>query len=950
VAFSFSHGLLERETELRRLGSVLDEARERRGGLALLCGPAGIGKTRLLYATCAEAGRRSMRVLSAHGSDLEQQFAYGVVRQLFEGSWMEAGGGGKPARVRGPAAYAAPVFAPTDLDRGSSAPMDRSAAVLHGLYWLTCELAGSRPLLLAVDDAHWADLPSLLCLDYLIRRLDALPVAIVLSFRGGGSGPEAELLRRAAADPQARVLELPRLSAEGSAELVRSLLGPGTDAEVCRGCHAATGGNPFLLHELATALAAEEALGSKGSVRVVERLVPDAVARHVLVRLARLGPSSIRVAHSLAVLGPGAELRHVAELAALDLPEAADCVDALVSADIVSPGSPLDFLHPLLREGVYLDLGPGERMLAHGRAARILADSGSPPERVALQLLAAEPSPTEWAAQTLRQAATEALARGAPALAVRYLEGALAGGADVADKDRLLFELGVAESRAGLMSAADHLSAALQLASDSPTRAAIAQELAALDNLLGRFAEAAGVLEQTIDCLGDSEPELSFSLQAEAAVLGVTVLEGRRKLALRMAQFRARAPALAVTPHAAPLLAVIAEELTEAEGTMEEVALYAERAFTDASLLSREGPVLVIGASALIIADKPARAEAILDLAIASADARGSLHAHGLALAFRAFARNRRGLFAGAEADARRSLELSAEQPSDPVSPFKAAQLAEALVEQGELAAAEKLLAEAELAAWDRDSKLFQPLANLQARFRLLRGQARDALVLLRPQLEWMEAWGCRLGGWTSARSLAALAHGALGETSEARTLAAEELEAAQSFGAPQTLGIALRTLALVEEHDRIGRLRESTAVLQKSESRLELARTLVELGSALRRAGRRREAREPLRRGLELASDCGGTLVAERGRAELLSTGARPRRPRVTGADSLTASERRVAALAKEGRSNREIAAELFLSPKTVEMHLSHAYRKLEIRSRSQLAQALQRDESTGG
>jgi len=137
--------------------------------------------------------------------------------------------------------------------------------------------------------------------------------------------------------------------------------------------------------------------------------------------------------------------------------------------------------------------------------------------------------------------------------------------------------------------------------------------------------------------------------------------------------------------------------------------------------------------------------------------------------------------------------------------------------------------------------------------------------------------------------------------------------------------------------------------VLERSESRLELARTLVELGAALRRVGARREAREPLKRGLELALDSGGALVAGVARHELVISGARQRRPRTTGRDALTPSELRIAAMAADGLTNRDIAQALYLSLKTVEMHLGHAYRKLAIHSRAQLAAALERAETTG-
>ena len=130
--------------------------------------------------------------------------------------------------------------------------------------------------------------------------------------------------------------------------------------------------------------------------------------------------------------------------------------------------------------------------------------------------------------------------------------------------------------------------------------------------------------------------------------------------------------------------------------------------------------------------------------------------------------------------------------------------------------------------------------------------------------------------------------------------------------------------------------------MLEGSPARLEQARALADLGAALRRAGRRVDAREPLRAALELAHACGATALEETARTELVASGAKPRRQALSGAESLTPSERRVATMAAEGLTNRDIAQSLFVTPKTVEVHLSSAYRKLGIGSRTQLAAAL--------
>lgn len=192
-------------------------------------------------------------------------------------------------------------------------------------------------------------------------------------------------------------------------------------------------------------------------------------------------------------------------------------------------------------------------------------------------------------------------------------------------------------------------------------------------------------------------------------------------------------------------------------------------------------------------------------------------------------------------------------------------------------------------------------------------------------------------------RSLAAFAHYSLGETEAALALAREEVALARSWAAPRTLGRSLRILGLVEGGtEGIERIREAVSVLDGSPARLEHSSALVDLGAALRRGNRRAEAREFLRSGLELAQRLGATVLRDRAHEELVATGARPRRLVLSGVDSLTPSERRIAAMAAEGLSNREIAQALFVTLRTVEMHLSNAFRKLDVSSRTQLPAAL--------
>jgi DNA-binding CsgD family transcriptional regulator len=269
-----------------------------------------------------------------------------------------------------------------------------------------------------------------------------------------------------------------------------------------------------------------------------------------------------------------------------------------------------------------------------------------------------------------------------------------------------------------------------------------------------------------------------------------------------------------------------------------------------------------------------------------------------------------------------------------------AAALGQALVERGAFDAAEAALADAGPPGQAYPGTL---LLNARARLWLARGDARralaDALVVGRRQVVLGEP-NPAVVDW---RSLAALAHAALGERDAAVALAREELALARRFGAARAIGIALRTLGLVG--DDLGSLEQATTVLADSPARLEHARALTELGVALRHRRRIVEAREPLRVALDLANRCGATPLAERARTELVIAGARPRRAQLSGVAALTTNERRVAAMAAGGRSNREIAQALYVSRKTVEKHLTAAYRKLGTSAREELAAALAKE-----
>src|SRR5829696_71492 len=203
--------LLERDGELERIGGALGRAIAAHGSALAIEGPAGIGKTGLLAGTRALAEERGMRVLRARGAQLEQEFAFGVVRQLFEPALAGRPVAERSAILQGPAALAGGV-----LGLGGEAPPEAatSFAVLHGLYWLCANLAAESPVCLIVDDAHWVDTPSLRYLAFLLPRLEELRVALVLAARPGEPGAGRELLDAIATDPAAALVAPGPLTAE----------------------------------------------------------------------------------------------------------------------------------------------------------------------------------------------------------------------------------------------------------------------------------------------------------------------------------------------------------------------------------------------------------------------------------------------------------------------------------------------------------------------------------------------------------------------------------------------------------------------------------------------------------------------------------------------------------------------------------------------------------------
>jgi DNA-binding CsgD family transcriptional regulator len=927
--------LLERERELEALERAVAAAVAGTGSTVALEGEAGIGKTSLLARACRCGQAAGMRVLRARGGELEREFAYGVVRQLFESTLASAAPGARERWLAGAAQLAALVVSPAGPAAGTNAD---AQSILHGLYWLSVNLAERQPLLLAVDDAQWADDASIAFLSYLGRRANELAVLVVYASRIGEGACDA-LPAVAAPETVGTVLRPAPLSSAAATTLVELLLASPGSERFNAACHHVTTGNPFLLTELLRAVDADRVAPDDAGALEVDRMAPLGIARATLARLRGLGPAAVRLAYAVAVLGSRADLHVAARLADLDDDGAVMSVDALTSAAILHDVRPVEFIHPIVRTTIYNELGPGRLAASHKRAARLLAEAGVSDAAIAPHLLVAEPSGDAWVVARLRSAAQDAYATGALDAACTYLDRATLEPPAPAVRPSVLLALGTSEVLVGRPAAVDHLREVLTIASDVETRSAAAHELAWALAFGGRLEEAVRVSGDLLPEIADGELRLRF--EGEVAAMAQFVPAFAKEAIDRLRSWFGDGLEGRTTGERL-VLACLASDAGHPAATAANTAALARMAMADGRLLHEHRPgsaPFFLAIRALVYADALDEAERYLNLAIAAARERGSVVGFGAASAARCQLLIRRGRIVEAEAEAHSMLAAT---PHAFAAPLLQSCVMHTMLERSPPSEWEPFLADQGIDGDLSNVPLSGMLLFSRAKVRLAGGDPHAALR----DLEALRAHDELAGSDTPVsptRACGALARRAIGELDAARELAAEEVARARRWGAPRGIGFALRTAGLVAGGTGgIELLRESVARFADSPSVYGLAHSLTELGAALRRAGFDRDARDPLRQALDLADRCGALRLMQRAKEELIATGARPRRRALSGSDALTPSERRVAWLAADGLSNPEIAQALFVTMRTVEGHLTQTYSKLGIASREQLPEAL--------
>jgi DNA-binding CsgD family transcriptional regulator len=552
------------------------------------------------------------------------------------------------------------------------------------------------------------------------------------------------------------------------------------------------------------------------------------------------------------------------------------------------------------------------------------------------------PRADSFVVSTLRQAAERSLAQGAAEAAVGYLSRALDEQSDPAMRAEVLVELGLAERRTNGPAAADHLRAGLKLLPDRTRRCGVALELGRALWFTDRIPDALAVFEQALDEVGrERDPDLYELLLAE--LISAAWWDAQTYPIAEAAIGELDLDALHGGLGSEILLATMAHYRYRL-GLHRDLAVeLARRALAPGTLLASGSIAFYYALNVLPRSGLLDEAVSILNQAVAQARRRGDVFNVAFMLMWRGQHQTHRGDLRAAVADLREAIDLSVTHGMLVAWPYNIGFLAHALLEQGDADEASRVIDQG-----DFPEQLPADQVHL-VWFRLCRGRLRIETGRPERGVEELLQVGeiVRQVPFDNPSSVpwrrwAAEGLRRLDRNDEARALVDEELMLARRWGDPRAIGASLRVLGLVEGgRQGVGLLREAVEVLAGSQAGLEHAYALVDLGAALRRTNQRTEARDRLREGVDLARRVGAFGLAGRGNQEIAATGARPRKVVPTGLDALTASERRVAQLAADGMSNKEIAQTLFVTIKTVETHLSHAYRKLGITTRARLGTA---------
>lgn len=918
-----AEAIVGREAELHELESFLERA-TRSAAALLLQGEAGMGKTTLWRECIDRAATSGTRILSCRPAAAERQLAFAALEDLLTEVTADVLPSLPPPQRR--ALEVALLL--EDPEDDPPEPHLTSAALLSSVR----RLSADAPLLLAVDDIQWIDPPSASALHFACRRLSKEPVGVLVSQRVDGTAHVPLELDRVFADAL-EVVQVGSLTPGAISHLLRTRLGVDLSRPVLHRVYEASGGNPFYALELG------RALSRRGAVDPREPLpVPTTLAGLVEERIAELSPAVQRVLELVAALSDATV--EVVQDAWGDGEESGRAIDEAVRAGVLqASGSRLRFSHPLLASGVYTSLGPHERRTLHACLAAVVSD----PEEHAHQLALATPLPDESIAGELEGAASHAEARGAPTTAAELLEQALrltpsSERAARRRREARLSDMSVVNAD---FERAATLAEALVDDSTGEERADALCRLAVVRLSQGKRGDVSVLVEELLqEARTDDRARavaLILSANVDARRLGRRAILERGREALAIGERLddadiVRDALVNVTLDAAWLGEDFAEDMERAASMghvrgifpvgyrPESLAAATRMWFADElnetrpALVARHARLLAFGsvegqAEALVTLSELERRAGRLDQAEAYGAAGlelGEVYIRATLFFMTGFARALRGRLDEAEQLAHEGLAVVEHAPANAVILLGWLRGAIELLRQNYLDAAEHLRRLPELA---RPLEVENP-TPLQFHPDLVEALVESGASEEAEQVvEWLERRSGTVGHpWAVAA--AARCRGLL---------------AAQA-------GDVARALRNLERAERIS--------ASNAEQRpLEHGRALLALGATLRRAKRRRDARDRLMSALGIFRDANALPYAQRAEQELARIGGR-----APAGSELTETERRIAELVSLGKSNKEVAAALYVAVRTVEANLTRVYAKLGVHSRTELASRLSR------
>jgi predicted ATPase/DNA-binding CsgD family transcriptional regulator len=918
-----------RQAELALLRAKLDEARSGHPSVVLIEGPPGIGKSALVDRFARASS--DVQVLRASGDESESDLTYGLVEQL--------------VRFAGLAESTA-LASKEGQAAGIEDHITAGARVLD----LLGSLQEQGPVVLAVDDAHWADLPSLRALLFGLRRLVADQVLALIVTRDEQSPALPEGLRRLVRD-QGATLRLAGLDAEDLRALAEAMRIGMVSSRAAQRLHAHTQGNPLHARALLEELPADTWRSDELPLRS-----PRSFSMLVLHRAATCSPEAQRLVEAASVLGLRCSLATAARLASVDDPlqalEEATRAGLLQPRDAMLSGRAVTFPHPLVHAAVYHDLGPARRAALHAAAAELAEDEASSLRH----RVAAAPTEDARLAADLAALGRREATRQAWAIAATHLVSASRLSPARADRERLLLEAMDYMVVAGDFAQASSYAEVVASFAESPRRPYV---LALLALANGRVVEAEGLLQdawERCDAAADAELAVSVAVQ-----IGIRCL--LRARGARAADWARRALALVDTtlgavPLAARAVTLLATGLAHTGRVQEGLAAldapHPGIAPTPEPALHQLWSRAWVKA---VMTDEVHQARTELANLAAVCRQQGLSSLETLALTYLAWAEYRSGAWDDAILHA--ELAVSIAQDTDEVWPLPLVHGAAAapLAGRGDWASAAEHCRVARQVAETFGLETYIAYAAIaQAQYAAARGDHLGVIEATEPlfQLARVEGIDEPAGDWPwqDLRADALVSAGRLEEAAE--ILEPYEALAAER-GRRSWMASAARGRGRLEATR--GRQAEAEAAFLDGLGQIEQVsmpfdRALLEFayGQFLRRLGRRRAAATQLGLAQECFVSLGAQPYIDRCDRELAACGLAPARRRGRDRARLTPQELSVVRLAASGLSNREVAAELVVSVKTVEFHLNHAYRKLAVDSRKELASRLQESRGSPG